>query len=186
MSANLLQGLSIFLVGMMGTGKTTVGKSLAKKLGYRFFDTDESIERVANQTVREIFEEYGESDFRELETKVLAELSTLTRSAIATGGGIVLKPMNWSYLHQGLIIWLDAPVPLIVERLREDTTRPLLDTPNLTDTLTELLESRRNLYAQADLRLEIEADRTPDAIADTIIKRIPTVLKSKPIPPSKS
>lgn len=167
----------------MGTGKTTVGKSLAQKLGYRFFDTDESIERVANKTVREIFEEYGEADFRDLETKVLAELSTLTRSAIATGGGIVLKPMNWSYLHQGLIVWLDTPIPLIVERLREDTTRPLLDRPNLNETLTELLEARRNLYAQADLRIEIEADRTPDAIADIIINQIPSVLKTKPVPP---
>jgi shikimate kinase len=177
-----LQGLSIFLVGMMGSGKSSVGRVLAEKLGYRFFDTDVLIERIAAQSITDIFATEGEAYFRELETGVLNQLSAETRCAIATGGGIVLKPLNWSYLHYGLIVWLDAPVELLVARLAEDTTRPLLEGVNLLNQLQSLLDARRNLYAQADLRIVIAADQTPAEISDRIIEQIPTVLKTPPSP----
>jgi shikimate kinase len=169
---DLLKGLNIYLIGMMGTGKTTVGKILARKLGYRFFDTDALIEQVASKTINEIFASDGEESFRDLETKVLAELSACTRSAIATGGGIVIRQKNWSYLHYGLIIWLDAPVELLVQRLADDNTRPL------KDKLNSLLEQRRPLYNQADLHLTIDSDRTPEQIAAEAIEMIPSVLKT--------
>ncbi|AFY76832.1 shikimate kinase [Pleurocapsa sp. PCC 7327] len=180
---NLLQGVSVFLVGIMGTGKTTVGQILAQQLGYRFFDTDVLIERVAGQTINEIFARQGEERFRELETQVLAELSAYTKSVIATGGGIVMRPINWSYLHHGLIVWLDAPVELLRKRLAEDTTRPLLQAIDRAKKLSSLLEIRRPLYQQADLQIAIAQNQTPEQITAKLIEQIPTVLKSKATPP---
>ena len=101
---NLLKGTSVFLIGMMGVGKTTVGNLLATELGYRFFDTDDLIEKVAGKTIKEIFADDGEESFRELEGLVLSDLSAYTKLVVATGGGIVLRQMNWSYLRHGLVI----------------------------------------------------------------------------------
>ncbi|MFM7279672.1 MAG: shikimate kinase, partial [Microcystis aeruginosa] len=123
---NSLRGLSVFLLGMMGSGKSTLGELLSRRLQYRFFDTDILIERVAGKKIKEIFADEGEATFRELETQVLAELSSLTKTVIATGGGMVLKPINWSYLRHGLMIWLDVPLEVLVKRLKQDTSRPLL------------------------------------------------------------
>ncbi|MDJ0724809.1 MAG: shikimate kinase [Prochloraceae cyanobacterium] len=176
---DLLEGISIFLIGMMGTGKTTVGEQLARQLNYRFFDTDVLIERVSGKTINQIFAEEGENNFRILETKVIAELSACTRSAIATGGGVVIKQENWSYLSNGLIVWLDAPPELLLARLADDNTRPLLKDPDPAQKLKSLLNSRRSLYARADLHIEIEPHHTPTQIASQIVDRIPSVLKNK-------
>jgi len=175
-----LQGLNVYLVGMMGSGKSSVGKLLARQLEYRFFDTDTLAERVAGRAIKEIFASDGEAAFRELETQVLGQLAACTRSAIATGGGIVLAQKNWSYLHQGLTVWLDAPAEVLLDRLRYDSSRPLLRTPNPEATLTDLLDRRRSLYAQADLRVPIWAEDTPARVAARVIAAIPGVLKSSP------
>ncbi len=182
--SNLLKGINVFLIGMMGSGKTTVGKILAQQLEYRFFDTDVLIERVAGKTINEIFacECEGEEYFRELETQVLGQLSAYTRSTISTGGGIVLQQKNWSYLHYGLIVWLDAPPDLLLERLAEDTTRPLLQDPDRYQKIASILEHRRSLYAQADLHVKIDKSQTPEEIASQVIEMIPTVLKSNSLP----
>ena len=90
----LLQGVNVFLIGMMGSGKTTVGQKLAQRLNYRFFDSDVLIERVTQQSINDIFATQGEETFREFETQVLSELAACTKSVIATGGGMVLKPIN--------------------------------------------------------------------------------------------
>lgn len=179
---DLLGGLNVYLIGMMGAGKTSVGQAIAQQLGYRFFDTDVLISRVAGQTINEIFTSMGETGFRQLETQVLGELSACTRSVIATGGGIVMQRENWSYLHQGLVVWLDAPVELIVERLAGDTTRPLLQTPDPKQKLLSLLAQRQPLYAQADLHIPIAAGQPPEAIAQRIISDIPSILQAKPVP----
>ncbi len=178
-----LQGLNVFLIGMMGSGKTTVGKVLAQQLNYRFFDTDILVERVARQSITEIFVTEGEKKFRQLESQVLQELSACTKSAIATGGGIVLHQLNWSYLRNGLIVWLDAPVDLLVERLAKDDTRPLLQKSDLETKLINLLAERKHLYAQADLHIIIKSDQTPEEIATEILANIPTVIKEKTLPP---
>lgn len=178
--SDLLQGINVFLIGMMGTGKSTVGKSLAQKLNYRFLDTDALIERIARQTIEQIFATEGENSFRELESRVLAEVSAYTRTAIATGGGIVVRSKNWSYLHHGLIVWLDAPVELLMQRLAGDTSRPLLQQTNAREKLEFLLQARQSFYAQADLHVPIAPDRTPDEIALQIVEKIPTVLRDVP------
>lgn len=170
--------MNVFLIGMMGTGKTTVGQLLAAQLGYRFFDTDILIERVAGTTINEIFATRGESYFRTLESQVLEQVCAYTRSAIATGGGIVLKPGNWGHLRHGLIVWLDAPVEILVQRLQEDESRPLLKDRDLSEKLSTLLAERRSLYAQADLRIAIaNPEQTPKEITAEILDRIPSVLK---------
>lgn len=171
--SNLLQGLNIYLIGMMGSGKTTVGNHLAQSLNYRFIDTDQTIEAIAKQPVSAIFAESGEAYFRELETKVLAELSVYTRSVVATGGGIIQEQMNWSYLKHGLIVWLDVDLEILKKRVAEDATRPL------ADKLESLLETRRPLYAQADLKIAIKPEQSPEELSAQIIAMIPSVLKSQ-------
>ncbi|GAB4237241.1 MAG: shikimate kinase [Stanieria sp.] len=168
-----LQGISIYLIGMMGVGKSTIGKLLAHQLSYRFFDTDVLIERVTQKSIPEIFAESGEDSFRELEHQVLQEISVETKSVIATGGGIVERQINWSYLQQGLIIWLDVEVEVLKERLAGDNNRPL------ADKLELLLQKRHSLYAQADLRIKIVATQTPEDIVQQILELIPRVIKSE-------
>lgn len=168
----LLKGMNIYLIGMMGTGKSTVGELLAQKLEYRFFDSDILIERVSGQSIPQIFAQFGEEEFRHLESKVMGELAACTRSVIATGGGVVTVGENWGYMRHGLIIWLDVPVEVLEQRLAGDKTRPLLP------QLDILLEKRRSLYAQADLRITVEEKQTPEDILDRIISTIPSVLVS--------
>lgn len=180
---DLLKGINVFLIGMMGAGKTTVGHLLARQMGYRFVDTDVLIEKVAGKTINKIFADDGEDAFRQLEGQVLSELSAYPKQIIATGGGIVLRRMNWSYLHYGLVVWLDAPVDVLIDRLQNDTTRPLLQNANPEQALQKLLDQRRSLYAEADLHIRVNASETPEQIASRIIAEIPTVLKSPPMEP---
>ena len=174
----LLQGINVFLIGMMGAGKTTVGHLLAHQLGYSFADTDALIEKVAGKTINEIFADSSEDTFRDLESQVLSELSAYTHLTIATGGGIVLRRFNWSYLHHGLIVWLDASVDVLIDRLQNDTTRPLLQEANPAQALQKLLDQRRSLYAEADLRIVVNAGDTPEELASRVLTQIPSVLKS--------
>lgn len=174
---DLLKGTNVYLVGMMGSGKTTVGRIVAKQLGYRFFDTDKVIEQVTGQSINEIFSQTGEAEFRQVETQVLAELSAYTRLTIATGGGTVLKRDNWSYLHHGIVVWLDVPVAQLYARLRHDQTRPLLRSPNPLATLEQLLSDRQSLYAQADLRVTLDQPESPTQVATRVLEAIPPLLK---------
>lgn len=176
---DLLRGANVYLVGMMGAGKTTVGRILAKELKYRFFDTDRVIAQAANQSIADIFAEQGEEAFRELETQVLGQLSAYTNLIVATGGGIILRPINWSYLHHGIVVWLDVPVDRLHDRLRQDTTRPLLRDGDLPSKLETLLKERERFYAQADVRVCTVGDDTPEVVALRAIEEIEKVIKSK-------
>ena len=165
-----LQGLNIYLIGMMGSGKSTIGSLLAKQLGYGFLDTDATIEKLVDQNVTEIFQTIGETEFRQIETKVLAEVSAHLRLVVATGGGIAIARENWNHLHQGLVIWLDPPVEVLVERLHGDTTRPLLaDTADLQSTLATILAERRHHYGEADIQISIAQNLTAEEIIDQIL-----------------
>jgi shikimate kinase len=181
--SNFLQGLNIYLIGMMGAGKTTVGQLLAQQLGYRFFDTDVLIERVLAQTagqpqtIAQFFAEQGEENFRALESHVLGQLAAETRSVVSTGGGIVLKRENWSYLRHGVIVWLDVPLEVLQGRLQGDATRPLLQEPDPAAKLRTLLSQREFLYAQADVRVVCDRDETPDQITSRTMNLIQQVIK---------
>jgi shikimate kinase len=170
---NLLQGVNVYLIGMMGSGKSTVGNILAQKLNYRFFDTDVLIEKVAGKPIPEIFATEGEDYFRDLETQILKEVSTYRSSAIATGGGIIQKPINWSYLRQGLIIWLDVDLEILKKRLSQDTNRPL------AGKLESLLEKRHSLYSLADLQIKCQTEQTPERVANIIMEKIPAMIMNK-------
>lgn len=176
---DILRGLNVYLIGMMGSGKTTVGQLLAQKLHYRFLDTDEIIETISHKTITQIFVQEGEASFRQLETDVLKEVSAYTRTVIATGGGIILRQDNWSHLRDGMVIWLDAPIDVLTHRLAQDNTRPLLQEEDLTVKLTDLKQEREFLYQQADITISVLDRDTPQDIVHKILLEIPHHVKPK-------
>ena len=172
-----LSGRSIYLIGMMGSGKTSTGRPLAKRLGYGFVDADAVIEQVSGCTIPEIFERDGEAGFRSIESQVLNAISQRHSLVVATGGGVVTKPENWGQLHSGIVVWLDVNRAQLIERLQDDSTqRPLLQQPNPEAALDILLKERRPLYGEADLTVVIK-DESPDAVADGILQLLPTLIK---------
>jgi shikimate kinase len=183
--ARRLQGLNLYLVGMMGAGKSAVGRPLARALGYRFLDADDALEQSAGRSIPRIFAEDGEEGFRNLETAVLNEVAQWHSLVVATGGGVVTRPVNWGHLQQGVVIWLDAPEALLLERLRADPTpRPLLDDPDPQERLRLLLERRRPLYAQADLHL-LQGMESPEGVARRVLEALPSLLRERARPPEE-
>lgn len=171
-----LGGVSVFLVGMMGCGKSTTGKALARQLGYRFCDTDQLIGQVTGHTIPHLFAAEGEAGFRRWESRVLAEVSSYTRLVVATGGGCVTQSLNWSYLQHGVVVWLDVPVEVLVQRLQQRQDRPLLaqaQTPDeLQQRLQALLAQRQAYYAQADVRVSITAQMPVASVTQAILQGI--------------
>ncbi|TYQ28539.1 shikimate kinase [Pseudanabaena sp. UWO310] len=169
----MLNGTNIFLVGMMGAGKSTIGKLLAQKLGYNFVDTDPLIEQCAGKSITDIFTHDGEELFRDLEQQVLSQVSSYTRLVVATGGGIVLRSLNWSHLHDGIVVWIDVPVDVLHERLKaESEHRPLLQTENPLQKLTDIYEQRRDRYAQADISIMVDASEAIESVSDRLLSMI--------------
>ena len=152
----ILKGRSIFLIGMMACGKSETGPKLAKFLKYKYVDLDSFVEKLAKKTINQIFNDSGEAEFRELETNCLKESIKIPSMVVSTGGGIVLTPQNWGILRQGIIIWLDVDKDIVIQRLKDDIeNRPLLHKGNLNNLYTNILKSRKNLYSQADIKIEI-------------------------------
>jgi shikimate kinase len=169
--------MNLFLVGMMGAGKSTVGRHLARALGYRFLDADTAIEAVAGRSIPELFHSEGENGFRELESEVLGRIASFHSLVVATGGGVVTRPVNWGHLRQGVVVWLDAPLELLLQRLAADPTpRPLMRGPDPSERLRSLLQERTPLYAQADLSVRQDG-RAPEAVAAQILEALPGVLR---------
>ena len=181
--ARRLQGLNVYLVGMMGAGKSAVGRPLAAALGYRFLDADAALERAAERPIPAVFAEAGEEGFRQLETAVLDQIAGFHSLVVATGGGVVTRPVNWGHLHQGVVVWLDAPETLLLARLRADPTpRPLLSEADPAARLSTLLEARRPLYAQADLHV-VQVEAAPEAVALQVLEALPSILREQPSAP---
>ena len=175
--AGRLSGLNLYLVGMMGAGKSSVGRPLAEALGYRFLDADTALEQAARRPIPEIFASEGEEGFRELETAMLDGIAAWHSLVVATGGGVVTRPVNWGHLRQGVVIWLDAPEELLLRRLRADrTARPLLEEADPAARLTALLEARRPLYAQADLTVA-QGEEAPAQVAARVLAALPSILR---------
>ena len=172
-----LGGRSLYLVGMMGSGKTSTGRPLAEQLGYGFVDADAVIEQAAGCSIPEIFERDGEAGFRALESQVLNAIGQRHSLVVATGGGVVTQQENWGLLHSGIVIWLDVVPGQLMQRLKADSTvRPLLQTDDPDAALNALLNQRRPLYAEADLTVVIDQE-TPEAVADGILQLLPSLLK---------
>jgi shikimate kinase len=179
MAVDFLKKTNLYLIGMMGSGKTTLGRKLANRVGYRFLDTDALIEQTAQKPITDIFATEGEPAFRAIESQVLSQVCAHTNLVVATGGGIVTQPMNWSYLRHGIVIWLDVPVPVLVSRLSEDNSRPLLQSVSLRDKLNALLAERESLYAQADVRIPYEG-QSIGKTCDRILTAIQQTLRQDP------
>ncbi|APG63737.1 shikimate kinase [Sphingorhabdus lutea] len=147
----LLNGRSLVLVGMMGVGKSTVGRRLAKKLSLPFVDADEAIEEAAGMHISEIFENFGESYFREGETRVIQRLIAEGPAVIATGGGAFINDITrQSILDSSLSIWLNADINILVDRVSRRNHRPLLHGKDPETVLRDLAEKRDPFYAKAD------------------------------------
>ena len=159
---------NLVLTGFMGTGKTTVGKILAKKLGYRFVDSDIEIERAEQKSISELFDLYGEDGFRDIESRVIAQLSQKNNSVIATGGGAVLRKENIENLRKnGVVILLRTDIDTIASRLADKTDRPLARGQSLEE-LSKRLADREPYYANNDFAFDISG-LSPLNIADKII-----------------
>lgn len=164
---------NVVLIGMMGSGKTTIGRLLAAKAGMEFVDLDELVERQAGMTVSEIFDKYGEQYFRDRESEILAELASLRHAVIATGGGIVLRAENRQRLRElGLVVWLDAPPEELFQRIGDDSSRPLLARSHPLKRLTQLLHERRDLYAETSHIHLDTTEHTPEEIVDRLIEEL--------------
>ena len=159
---------NIVLIGFMGTGKTTIGRLLAKKTGMPLVDMDTLIEERAGKTINKIFADEGEPHFRNLEREMAKELASQENQVISTGGGIVLNPDNIAAFEQtGLTVCLIASPETVLERVKHDTTRPLL-AGDKEAQIIQLLETRKPLYEAVDH--QIDTNRLePEAIADVII-----------------
>jgi shikimate kinase len=157
---------NIYLVGPMGTGKTAVGRQLARQLGVDFVDSDAQIEAVAGVDIPYIFEEEGEVGFREREKAIIAELTAREPVVIATGGGAVLAPENRHLLSStGTVVYLETSVSQQLQRVRGGRGRPLLKGPDLNTRLEELRAIREPLYRQiADLTVSTDNRRVAKVV----------------------
>jgi len=141
-------GKNIVLFGFMGSGKSTLGRRLAKRLGYTFIDTDNAIEEVTGKTVEQIFHTDGEKRFRSEEKLLVRKLAGQSRLVIATGGGMVLEQENVEILKQnGVLIWLVADPEVILERVKNKKRRPLLNKGDLMENIIRLSQERESAYA---------------------------------------
>ena len=172
-----LQGINIYLIGMMGCGKSSVGPELAKLLGYRFIDVDSVIAAAAGCSISEIFDSQGEAGFRLLETQVLHQISQWHSLVVATGGGVVTTTTNWGALRQGLVVWLQVDAAQLLARLQgQPGDRPMLQKPNPETELLKLLQARAAQYSQADLSIAAGC-ANPAQVAAEIVAALPAVLK---------
>lgn len=158
------------LTGFMGTGKTYVGRVLAKKLGTTFIDTDTLIEKDAGMSIREIFERFGEARFRSLEREAISRVSDQESSVIAVGGGAIVDPANLEALRRnGIVICLTASPETILSRVERNSDRPLLQVNDKIGKIKELLSVRAPHYAKADMSISTD-DKSPDQVAEDIME----------------
>jgi shikimate kinase len=156
---------SIVLVGMMGAGKSSVGRRLASRLGLTFVDADTEIEAAAGMSIAEIFAAHGEAYFRSGEARVIARLLEGGPQVMATGGGSMMNPDTRALIGlKGVSVWLDADYEVLLRRVKRRTDRPMLKTVDPAETLRRLLDERKPVYAQADVTL-----RSRDAPHETIV-----------------
>lgn len=166
---------TVVLVGMMGAGKTAVGKALAVALHVPFLDSDAEIERAANMSIAEIFERDGEAFFRDRETQVIDRLLADECGVLSTGGGAFLAQRNRELIsRKGVSVWLKVDLPILWSRVKHKDTRPLLRTANPYSTLRDLFDARVPVYEQADLCVEARADYTIETMAGKVLEALAT------------
>ncbi|MEQ8827075.1 MAG: shikimate kinase [Parvibaculum sp.] len=163
---------SIVLVGLMGAGKTTVGRRLARRLDLAFVDADAEIEEAAGETIPEIFERRGEAAFRAGERRVIARLLSGPPQVLATGGGAYMDPVTRANIAaRGISIWLKADLDILMKRVGKRGDRPLLQNGDPRATMQRLMEERYPVYAEADITIE-RLDGPHDTIVETRVERL--------------
>jgi len=176
-----LQGSNLYLVGMMGSGKSSVGDKLARRMGsYKFLDMDDIIEKATKLKISDIFESEGEDGFRNVEAQVLDTVHSYVRCIVSTGGGLVCRTENWGKLQTGIVIWLDVEPEIIMKRIEGNDDRPLLKTEDPLQTLKDLLEERKSKYSQADFRVEITEAMDEDMVASKIVLDLHNYIDENP------
>jgi shikimate kinase len=159
----------IFLIGFMCSGKTTVGRILAEKLQWRFFDTDEEVHKEEGMSIEEIFEKKGEEYFRDVELKVLKRLSLEKEVVISTGGGLGANQQALRIMKErGLVVWLDVSFDNFIQRCAGDNNRPMLR--RSPEELKALYEQRRQKYLQAHIQMSAQTE--PQKIAEKVIQLV--------------
>jgi shikimate kinase len=165
----LLGGRPIMLVGMMGAGKTTVGRRLATRLGRHFVDSDEEVEKAAGMSIEDIFAAHGEADFRAGEVRVIARLLKDRDLVLGTGGGAFMNAETRALAKAAAVsVWIKADFDLLFARVQRRSNRPLLKTANPRQTLQELIEKRYPTYAEADVTV-VSKDVPQDQVATEVI-----------------
>lgn len=164
---------TVVLVGMMGAGKSAVGKALAAQLDVPFLDSDAEIIKAANMSISEIFTRDGEPFFRRKESQVIDRLLEEERCILSTGGGAFLSPDNRAMIaDKGVAVWLDADLDILWQRVRHKDTRPLLRTPDPKATLSEIYQARVPIYAKADLAVKAQTQYSIAIMANKVIEAL--------------
>jgi shikimate kinase len=168
----LLAGRPLVLVGMMGAGKTTVGRRLANRLGRHFIDSDEEIEAAAGMSIEDIFATHGEADFRAGEVRVIARLLKDRNIVLGTGGGAFINAETRALVKADAVsVWIKADFELLFQRVSRRANRPLLKTANPRETLQKLIEARYPIYAEADITV-VSTDVPQDQVASDVIDAV--------------
>ncbi len=164
---------TIVLVGMMGAGKTAIGRALSARLGVPFEDSDAEIEAASKLSIAEIFDRYGEPFFREKESQVIARLLEEPPCILSTGGGAWLSPENRAFISEkAAVVWLKADIATLWNRVKHKNTRPLLRTPDPRATLESLLTARTPAYEQAQFTVQTRADWSIDQTTDAVMRAL--------------
>ncbi|KQZ92628.1 shikimate kinase [Rhizobium sp. Root564] len=168
---------NIVFVGLMGAGKSAIGRSVAQQLRIPFVDTDDEIERVSRMTISELFASYGEDEFRALETRVIKRLLRGGPKVVSTGGGAFINENTRRHIKRGGVsLWLKADLEVLWERVNKRDHRPLLKTENPRATLAALMEKRYPIYCEADITIE-SRDVRKDIIATEVLEAIASLTK---------
>lgn len=163
---------NLILVGLMGAGKSSVGRLVAQQLGVPFIDSDIEIERVSRMTITELFAAYGEEEFRALEARVMKRLLKGGPRVVSTGGGAFINARTRRHIKKGgLSVWLKADLDVLWDRVNKRDTRPLLKTENPKQTLENLMNARYPIYAEADLTV-LSRDVRKEVMADEVLKAV--------------
>lgn len=167
--------MNIVLIGFMGTGKTDVGRCLAQRLSWKFFDTDDMIEEQTGCSIADLFAKGGENAFRDLESQTVELLALTDQSVISTGGGVPLRASNMAALEKnGKVVCLTASPDRILERLHLDQSRPLLKTSDPKTRVQTLLAERQTAYSRASVTVSTDGLNVQQ-VADEILRRIPAL-----------
>lgn len=163
---------NLVLVGLMGAGKSAIGRLVAQQLGLPFIDTDTEIERVSRMSISELFAAYGEEEFRALETRVIKRLLRTGPRVVSTGGGAFINEKTRKHIERGgLSVWLNADLDVLWERVNKRDHRPLLKTENPKQTLKDLMDKRYPVYGLADITVQ-SRDVRKEVIANEVLTSV--------------